>query len=215
MFWVSSAVNPIPSALLLSSTPSKLSDSTSSGNPVHSHNCPATPKHQTSNALPDNCKQKGWKRLLCFISFVCREERGTGGWLGRGRGGLLVWKCLVQITHSRRALFMITRTKAETFQEPSEEDQLILRKVRDLGLHQKNIPRDLGLHQNRIHINSGQEIHVKPSYASQSTSNQKQWLQKMDRFRPGCWLVNSTFQTRSHTQHNKHCENNYTNIYFI
>lgn len=53
------------------------------------------------------------------------------------------------------------RTKAETFQEPSEEDQLILRKDRDLGLH-----------HNLIHLNSGLEIHVKPSYASGSTSNQ-------------------------------------------
>lgn len=90
---------------------------------------------------------------------------------------------------------MITRTKAETFQEPSEEDQLIPRKDRDLGLH-----------QNLIYINLGLEIHVKPSYASgwvNEQSNQNYFRKGIISGRDADWSIQHSRPAQIHNNRKK------------
>lgn len=113
----------------LYSATSKPSDSTSSGNLVHSHNCPASLKSTSLRMCSLKTVSRKAESFFCTSCLLSAggESEGVGGAALEVFGPNYTFKASCVYDYSHRS-----RTKAETFQEFSEEDGFIRREDRDL-----------------------------------------------------------------------------------
>lgn len=156
--------------LRLYSTPSKLSDWEPSA---------LTPQNLPVFKYSLKTVSRKAESVFCASSLLSAGKReGTGGWWW-GRGGLLVWKCLVQITHSRRPLFMITLTETGQKQRHSKSP---VKRTNSFWERSTSQPQS---HE----LRPGDTCKTFICFRVNEQSNTND--QKMDRFSPGCWLVNS------------------------